>query len=139
MPLFADVHYPRIDLDATRAEIHRRMGELAVEAAKKFVIASTDVIPVLTGGSKASFLKLAFQAKVSLAINPIRKSRIGLGVESSRGEVFVEPGDKYGFSWSSDLYYIHHVDRQFSFVDAGLSAIQNTNRPELPPPVIVSS
>lgn len=138
MPLHAIVRYPRPDIDRTTDEIHRVMSNLAVDAAKTFVFATTDIIPVLTGGTKASFLKLAAQCKISLTIQPIRASRIPLGIDTSTGEVFAERGKLYGFNWTSDLYYIQYVDARFAFVERGVQAVRNITT-KLPPPIILSS
>lgn len=138
MPLHAIVRYPRPDIDRTTDEIHRVMSNLAVDAAKTFVFATTDIIPVLTGGTKASFLKLAGQVKVTLTINPRKKSRIPLGIETSTGEVFAERGLIYGFNWTSDLFYIHYVDAAVGFVERGVQAVRQIHV-KLPPPIILSS
>ena len=138
MPLHAIVRYPRPDIDRTTDEIHRVMSELAVDAAKTFVFATTDIIPVWTGGTKASFLKLASLAKISLSIQPIAPSRVALGIDTSTGEVFAERGKLYGFNWTSDLYYIGYVDARFSFVERGVLAVRSIT-PTLPPPIILSS
>ncbi len=138
MPLHAIVRYPRPDVDRTTDEIHRVMSNLAVDAAKTFVFATTDIIPVLTGGTKASFLKLASQVKLTLTINPVKASRIQLGIDSSTGEVFAERGRIYGFNWTSDLFYIHYVDARFAFVERGVQAVRAIT-PTLPAPIILSS
>lgn len=138
MPLQATVRYPRPDVAATTDAIHERMVDLVTEACKSFVFSCTDVIPVLTGGSKATFLKLAFQAKVSLAIAPVKASRIDLGVASSTGQIFAQRGRLYGFEWSSDLYYIHYVDARFAFVERGKATIRSL-KIQLPPPIIIST
>lgn len=138
MSLSATVRFPKPDVEQTTEDIHRYMSEVVVDAAKAFVFGSTDVVPVLTGGTKASFLKLAFQCKVALTINPRKTSRIPLGIETSTGEVFAERGQLYGFNWSSDLFYIHYVDQRFRFVERGVQAVRNIQI-KLPPPSILSS
>src|SRR5688572_12974693 len=109
MPLRANINYPRIDLKRSGDAIHQKMIEKVTEACKTWVISTTDVVPVLTGASKASFLKLAFHAQVVLSINPVVASRIPLGIDTSVGELIIERGKVYGFHWESDLEYIHVV------------------------------
>ena len=135
MPLRAEIRYPRIDIDRSVDEIHRVMSELVVEACKTWVISTTDFVPVLTGASKASFLKLAFHARTTLSITPRIKSRIPLGIETSEGEIFAEKGISYGWRWSSGLDYIQIVDRHNAFLAAGERSLQHVS-PVLPQPVI---
>lgn len=137
MPLKTKVSYPKIDMAKSEEEIHQFMVAAVTDAAKTWVIHTTDVVPVLTGASKATFLKLASKARVALSISPKTKDRIPLGIESSQGELIFEKGKLYSFLWSSDLYYIHIVDGRVNFIDAGNAAIEALN-PILPSPIIVS-
>lgn len=136
MPLKATVKYPRIDIKRSVEEIHGVMVDAVIEAAKTFVIHSTDLVPVYSGASKASFLRLAALTRTQLIINPVAPSRIPLGVATSTGELLVEKGKSYGFEWSSDLVYIHIVDQRYGFIDAGVNALANFQPPVLPSPVI---
>lgn len=137
MPLHVVVRYPRPDIEKTTDAIHAYMSDKIIEAVKTYVFATTDVIPVWSGASKASFLKLAFFAKVQLAISPVVKSRIPLGIETSTGEVFTERGKIYGFNWASDLYYIHIVDQRVRFVERGEAKLRSIKIGL--PPIIISN
>lgn len=139
MPLKAVVKYPRVDIKRSVEELHAVMVDAAVDAAQTWVIATTDVVPVWSGASKASFLKLCALIRTPIIISPIVKSRIPLGVQSSTGELIVEKGKSYGFSWSSDLVYIHIVDQRSGFLDAGSAALLGISNPQLPQPKIMRS
>jgi hypothetical protein len=139
MTLKAKVRYPRIDIERSEASIHETMVAAITDAARSFVVHATPSVPVLTGASKASFLKLASLVQVSLTISPRVESRIPLGIATSTG-VLTSDKDKgiYGFEWSSELPYIHIVDARTGFVDAGIAGLESKN-PILPQPTIKRS
>lgn len=141
MPLLAKVRYPRIDRNKTNDDIHKAMTRAVFDAARAFVLAATRQVPVWSGASKASFLKLAHQVEATLTINPKSDApnRIPLGIETSTGEIIATKGRHYAFTWASDLDYIHIVDRHNSFVDAGLAALNRKKFAKLPQPVIKRS
>lgn len=138
MPLRAKVNYPRLAKEATKRRLDKAMNEAVIEALRTWVIATTDNVPVLTGASKASFLKLSRQAQVALTIVPKTISRIQFGFDTSVGEIISENGVKYGWEWRSDLSYIQIVDARNSFLAAGESALKNQKHIPLPPPVFES-
>lgn len=138
MPLKARVNYPRLDLKKCSENVHKTMVDKVTHAAKVWVQATTDNVPVLTGASKASFLKLAFEAKIALSITPRTVSRIPLGIDTSTGVLHATKGKTYGFEWSSNLEYIHVVDRHNRFLTAGDRALRKL-RIRLPKPVIKRS
>lgn len=140
MPLKAKVRFPKISIAKTQARIHEAMVQAVTDACKTWVIATTDAVPVLTGASKASFLRLAFAARVTLTINPRVTSRIPLGIATSTGQLIVQKGSRYGFEWTSGLDYIHIVDRYDGFLDAGDAALAAfTQQVVLPAPTIQRS
>jgi len=130
--LSAKVKYPRIDFKATEKAIHTEMTRFVIEdALVPWVTNSTDPVPVWSGAARASFLKLASQAKTAIQINPIAPSRIPLGIETSVGDVIAKPGKDYGWLWSSDLAHIGIVNERVDFQSAGLRAIKRL-KPALP-------
>lgn len=140
MPLKAKVRYPKIALAKTKAAVHKAMVDRVTEACKTWVIATTDNVPVYTGASKASFLRLAFAVQVELTIRPVVTSRIPLGIATSTGHLIVDQGSRYGFEWTSGLDYINIVDDRRHFLAAGdraLAAYQS--RVELPQPIVTRS
>jgi hypothetical protein len=128
------VKYPRIDFRKTRDAVHKRMTKFTIDTMSDWVKGTTDPIPVWSGASRASFLILAAKAFTSIVINPVVPSRITLGITESTSEVFAKPGEMYGWSWGSTLFYIDIVEDRVNFIDAGLKAIK-AKRVELPQPV----
>jgi len=135
--LKAKVRYPKIDRGKTSDLVHDTLTTAAIDAAKTFVLAATEIVPVWSGASKASFLKLASQISVGLSITPRSDApnRIPLGIETSTGYLILSRGRSYSFVWSSDLDYIHIVEENHAFVTAGLAAVENMSV-NLPQPVI---
>lgn len=135
MSLDVEVNLPVPDRDETRQEIHEAMTEFLLDTLAVWVTETTQPIPVLTGASRASFLKLAAEAKTAIQINPKKKSRISLGVEQSTGVVVADArAGIYGWDWTSRLEYIHIVDSRVNFIEAGERAIEG-RVPTLPEPV----
>lgn len=134
MALRAKVRYPRVDKKKTSEKIDAEMVRNVNEALRVWVINVTNNVPVLTGASKASFLKLAFIANVGLTIVPRIQSRIPLGIETSIGQLLYERGVRYGWIWQSDLDYIHIVDRHHQFLAVGEEVLRNLRIGNLPEP-----
>lgn len=130
--LKAKVNIPTIDMKKTEDALHKVMSEAVLNAAKKWVLDVTSSVPVWSGASKASFLKLAFEVQVGLAIAPKVTSRIPLGIATSTGALILEKGKHYGWEWSSDLDYIHIVDQNNEFLRAGQRALKSINLPTIP-------
>jgi hypothetical protein len=125
------VNYPTIDIKATEKAIHEEMTSFVIDTLGVWVNQSTGPVPVWSGAARASFLKLADQAKTTIIISPVVASRIPLGIETSEGTVIATPGREYGWLWSSDLAHIGIVDDRVDFTNAGLRAIDGL-KPELP-------
>lgn len=135
MPLKATVRYPRPNVRRTTDKIHREMSQFILDVAKSWVIDVTNHVPVWSGASRASFLKLAHRVGVSISIAPVVKSRIPLGVETSIG-ILIQDRRTYGFIWESNLSYIQIVDRYNGFLNVGDDTIRRLTAPTLPQPVI---
>lgn len=138
MALQAKVRYPRIEIAKTKSKITRAMNDAVMESLRTWVIATTDHVPVWTGASKASFIKLAREVSVALTIIPRTVSRIEFGIETSIGEIFTNKGNTYGWLWRSELVYIHIVDMRTAFLAAGEAALKNQKPITLPSPVHTS-
>jgi hypothetical protein len=131
----AKVKYPRIDLPAVQAAVDERMKSFTLDAMAVWVRSATTVIPVWSGASRASFLKLARQVSLTIPIQPVAPigSRIPLGIETSTGSIIADQAaGLYGWQWSSGLDYIGIVDIRVGFLDAAISATRKLS-PELPP------
>lgn len=139
MSLQVKVNIPDINIGKSVERIHKEMTAYSLEALKTWVIHTTDIIPVWSGGTKASFIKAASQAKLSLEIVPVAPtppgSRIDLGIADSNFEFFAQPGGEYGWDWSSVLFYIDIVENRVRFLEAGEAALRGLAEVELPQPV----
>ena len=137
----ADVRYPVIDIPKAKKKIGDTMTKFTFDVLAEWVTEVTNVIPVWSGASRASFLKLANQAKVDVEINslivaPIG-SRVELGYDLSIGVVIADARGSaglYGWDWGSTLDYIGIVDDRVKFLDAGQRVIDRNSAPALPQP-----
>ena len=129
------VRLPRIDFNATKAEIHKVMTDFTFETLREWVLRTVDPIPVWSGAARASFLLLAAKAQTAIQIEPIAPTRILLGVTEATSVVFVIPIKRYGWEWESNLAHIGIVQDRVKFIEAGLRSIKNF-KPVLPQPVI---
>ncbi len=136
MGIKIEVHYPKPDIKKNEDEIHRVMTAHVTRECKNWVLSATSVIPVLTGASRATFLKLAGLVRATILISPIKKSRIQLGIAQSSGSIFSNRGSKYGWTWDSVLHYLPIVNARTGFLDHANSSIGSA--PKLPQPVIKS-
>lgn len=137
--LKAEIRYPVVDIPKAKQVIGETMNQFTFDVLREWVNEVTSVIPVWSGASRATFLKLANQVEFTIPIEPVAPigSRIPLGVESSIGVVIADArgsGALYGWDWSSTLDYLGIVESRVNFLDAGDRVIARTNPPELPQP-----
>lgn len=137
-----DIRYPFVDIPKAKQRIHETMVAFVNATLTDWVEAGTNVIPVWSGGSRASFLKLANQIGFNIIIEPLIVapigSRIPLGYETSTGVIIADArgsGGLYGWDWASELFYIEIVEGRTRFVDVANAAIKD-RRPVLPPPPV---
>lgn len=143
MPVSVEVRYPVIDIPKAKQKIHEVMTRFTFDVLAEWVRTTTSVIPVWSGASRASFLKLANQVDVEIVIEPLIVapigSRIPLGFETSIGVIIADARGSsglYGWDWASTLDYIGIVDDRTNFVDAGQRVIDSRSPPKLPPPPV---
>jgi len=141
--LSVEPRYPVIDIPRAKRKIGETMTKFTFDVLKEWVIEVTNVIPVWSGASRASFLKLANQAQVEIEIEPLIVapigSRIPLGFETSMGVVIADARGSaglYGWDWASTLDYIGIVDDRVRFLDAGQRVVDRRKPPELPQPPV---
>ena len=138
-----DVRYPIIDIIRAKKRIHDHMTAFTFDVLREWVTESTNVIPVWSGASRASFLKLANQVQVaieidSLIVAPIG-SRVPLGYETSIGVIIADARGSsglYGWDWESTLFYIDIVQDRVRFIEAGNRVVDRRKPPPLPPPPV---
>ena len=138
-----EVRLPIFDIPRARKRIHEVMTNFTFDVLGEWVTEVTNVIPVWSGASRASFLKLANQAKVNIVIEPLIVapigSRIPLGFELSMGVVIADArGSRalYGWDWASTLDYLGIVEDRVKFLDAGRRVLDRRKPPQLPPPPV---
>ena len=109
----AKFQVPRIDLAAYRAKLKKHMTEeicYALSEWLKAVIEKTAVgeMPVWSGASRATFLKLARQIEYDIDIEPEVASRIQQGMDASVGTL--DPNkkgdDRYTFTYTTTLPWL---------------------------------
>lgn len=137
-----DIRYPFVDVPKARARLHDTMVQFVKDTLTDWVEAGTSVIPVWSGGSRATFLKLANQIGFHIVIEPLIVapigSRIPLGYASSTGVIIADArgsGGLYGWDYATDLFYIEYVHDRFRFTEVANEAIKD-KRPVLPPPPV---
>lgn len=134
-----EVRYPVVDIPQARNRIHDTMVDFVKDTLTIWISAATNVVPVWSGASRASFLKLANQVNYeieieSLIVAPIG-SRIPLGYQTSTGVIIADARGSaglYGWDYESTLFYIDIVDGRVRFIEAGNQAIEGIT-PTLPP------
>lgn len=139
--LKVDVRYPVVDIPRAKDKIKDTMTKFTFDVLREWVTEVTDVIPVWSGASRASFLRLANQAEVQIEIEPLIVapigSRIPLGFETSVGVIIADARGSaglFGWDWQSTLDYIGIVDGRVRFLEAGKRVIDRRKPPELPQP-----
>jgi hypothetical protein len=136
----ADLRLPIVDIPKARKTIHEYMTQFTLDILADWVIGATNVIPVWSGASRATFLKLANQAAIDILIEPLIVapigSRIPLGFAESLGVVIADArgsGAIYGWDYVATLDYIGIVQDRVNFLEAGDAAIAG-KKPQLPKP-----
>lgn len=101
---------PQVDFRKYQVTLKREMSEKIYRAARKWLEAAltSHPIPVWSGASQATFLKLAATVNYSLFINPKVIDRMGFGQARSAG--YLDRGDSvptsYTFTYKTDLPWL---------------------------------
>lgn len=137
----ADVRYPVVDIPRAKKKIAETMTAFTFDVLREWVNEVTNVIPVWSGASRASFLKLANQAETSIVIEPLIVapigSRIPLGYELSIGVVIADARGSaglFGWDWASTLDYIGIVEGRTGFLAAGERVVKRRKPRNYPNP-----
>lgn len=98
-----------INMDDYKRRLHESLSEDIARAAYLWVEASLAEIPIWSGASWATFIRLSREVGSTLAIDPKVKSRISFGQRHGDGELKADPkkGD-YAFTYSTDLRWLVH-------------------------------
>lgn len=99
----------RLDMRAYKSVLHEHLSEQIAHAAFLWLNAVLSQIPVWSGASHATFLRLAREVGYDLAIQPRVVSRIPYGQRHGDGEVIADPGKgEYVFRFETSLAHLIH-------------------------------
>ena len=107
MKFTAQFSIPRIDVAAYQSALHAHMSDMIAQALMAWLEAVLAEIPVWSGASRATFVKLADSISYSIPIAPTVMDRTGRGEASSDGGVVAnkETGE-YSFTYSTTLPWL---------------------------------
>lgn len=115
MRLSGSFKVPRIDFTRYRRELLDKLSDKTAEAAFNWLRSTTDDIPVWSGASLATFLKLAREISFQLFITPVNSApnRISLGASKSDGE-FTADAEKGRFTFLYSTTLDHLIYNEFN-------------------------
>lgn len=97
----------RLDMRAYKLALHSHLSEQIANAAFLWLNAVLSQIPVWSGASHATFLRLAREVGYTLAIQPRVISRIPYGQRQGDGEVIADPAKgQYAFRFETSLAHL---------------------------------
>lgn len=100
---------PSLDLSSYLDRLHKELTEAIQGAAREWLHATVTEIPVWSGASVATFLKLSQQVAFPLGVSPVTgaPNRISLGQGKSFGAVEMNrQTGKYTFQYSTTLAHL---------------------------------
>jgi len=99
----------KVDEPALRKAIHAELSNEIARLAFVWLEAVLSEIPVWSGASRATFMRLAREAGYSLAIDPVVKSRISFGQRHGTGKMSADAKKGiYSFEYTTDLKWLVH-------------------------------
>jgi hypothetical protein len=97
----------RIDMSAYKKALHEQLSEDIAQGAFLWLNAVLSQIPVWSGASHATFLRLSREVGYNLAIQPGVVSRISYGQRHGDGEVTADPTKgQYSFNYETTLKHL---------------------------------
>lgn len=114
MKLTGTLRAPRLNMSRYKEALKQELGEAIARAAFEWLSTVTNIVPVWSGASRATFLPLASQIGFQLTIDPATDfSRIPLGLQHSTGEVTSDP-DKGQFTFRYATTLAHLIYNEFN-------------------------
>lgn len=99
----------RFSLQAYKRALHEHLSEEIAQAAFVWLNAVLMEIPVWSGASHATFLRLSREVGYQLSIAPSVISRVGYGQRQGDGEVIADPvKGQYTFRYETTLPHLIH-------------------------------
>lgn len=98
---------PRVNARKYETALRAEMLEAVTEAAVAWLRVVTEIVPMWSGASLGTFLRLAREASFQLSISPASNApnRISLGESKSDGEI-VANGSQVFFRYTTDLEHL---------------------------------
>ena len=107
MKVKATFRMPVIDSSRFQAKVHKTMSEAIAYGSFEWINAALRKIPVWSGASHATFLKLAKETGFHLAITPVARQRISLGESQGEGSLTADQSSgKYAFTYATTLEHL---------------------------------
>lgn len=100
---------PKLDLSAYLAKLDQKLTEAVQNAAREWLHATVSEVPVWSGASVATFLKLAAAVAYPLGATPVTgaPNRVSLGQGASIGELNLDKSTgKYTFKYGTSLAHL---------------------------------
>lgn len=98
---------PFIDIDKYKKLLQDQLVESVIQAAMRWLSTATDIVPVWSGASRATFLSLARAIHYSLSISPRVISRVSLGNAHGDGGLQIDrDAAKFSFYYSTTLPHL---------------------------------
>lgn len=100
-----------VDLFAYKRELDRVLRDALAAGIFAYLQRMMEIIPVWSGGERATFLQLASTISFSLPIQPNawdgKLNRIPLGEQCGTGRLIIDAGNgQYHFEYTNDLHYL---------------------------------
>jgi len=105
MKFDAKLSAPRLDLSSYEKALHQHMMDTIKQATELWLDAVLMEIPVWSGASRATFVKLAQMIEYNVPIAPVVQSRVGTGIGESDGRLETEKG-RYVLHYSTSLPWL---------------------------------
>ena len=100
---------PKLNLSAYFDALHRHLTDAIQNAAREWLHATVVEVPVWSGASVATFLKLAAAVAFPLGVSPVTgaPNRVAFGQRSGTGELNLDKGaGKYTFTYGTSLAHL---------------------------------
>lgn len=109
MKLKATLPTPRLDLSSYLTELNEILSDAIALAAFEWVNAATAEIPVWSGASHATFLKLASTVGLTISIDNAANAprRVSYGLANSKGEMNIDAAKgRFEFMYQTSLKHL---------------------------------
>lgn len=108
MKISATFRVPRVDFVKYKRALQETLGDAIAHAAFEWLGATTTIIPVWSGASRATFMPLASQIGFQLSVQPIAwKDRVDIGLSNATGSLTADSEKgQFSFTYSTTLPWL---------------------------------